>query len=74
MKTLALFCVLQENGCLFSKAAGSDLDSELSDEESGVAHTAPVMYLVICVTLKQFQGAFIKFCIFLSELGALGLC
>ena len=32
-----------------------------------------VMYQVICVTLMQRQGVFIKFCIFLSELGALGL-
>ena len=32
-----------------------------------------VMYRVICVTLMQRQGVFIKFCIFRSELGALGL-
>ena len=32
-----------------------------------------VMYLVICMTLMQRQGAFIKCFVSLSELGALGL-
>ena len=32
-----------------------------------------VMYQAICMTLVQCQGVFIKFCIFLYELGALGL-
>jgi len=31
------------------------------------------MYLVICMMLMQCQGVFIKFCIFISELGALRL-
>ena len=31
------------------------------------------MYLVICMTLMQCQGAFIKCFVILSELGALGL-